>query len=309
MRLAVSTIALPQERQAAWLPKIAEMGFAGVEVSPAWTWGADITCPSNSQATAFRQMIQHAGLEIVGLHSLLQGQTEMGLFQGNQARKRAVEFVVRISQVCRDLGGRTLVLGGERFRGDLDVSSAWAALLSFLDEVLPRIENHGTLLCLDPVGSATADFCHRAVDCRILASYVDHPSLGYQLGSAAIVENDDLGHSTFAALRGKLDIFHVAEPDLLTLGSSKRIDHADFRRHLASISFRDWLCLHQRVGANPANELENSLRMLRRYYLRGDNLSLERLRNEAAAVSKTTVQFIPQPITGETPWNQTLTQS
>ncbi|WP_333875435.1 sugar phosphate isomerase/epimerase family protein [Methylobacter sp.] len=299
MRLAVSTIALPQKNQAAWLPKIAEMGFAGVEVSPAWTWGTGCTGPSNAEVTAFRQSAQQAGLEIVGLHSLLQGQTGMGFFQGSQARQSAVEFVVLMSQVCRDLGGRTLVLGGERFRGDLDDHSAWAELLNFLEGVLPRIENHGTLLCLDPLEPVTADFCHRAADCRMLIGYVDHPALGYQLDSAVIAANGDAGHTTFAALRGKLDVFHVAEPDLLTLGASQQIDHADFRRHLASISFREWLCLHQQAGAEPANELESSLRVLRHYYLRRDNLSLERLRQEAAAV-KATAQFIPQPIQEKT---------
>lgn len=192
--------------------------------------------------------------------------------------------------------------------GDLDDDSAWAALVCFLDRLLPRIENHGTLLCLDPVGPATADFCHRAADCRMLIEYVDHPSLGYQLNSVVTVENDDLGHATFAALRGRLDIFHVAEPDLLPLGSSRLIDHADFRRHLASISFRDWLCLHQRAGADPAAELENSLRLLRHYYFRQDNLSLERLRKEAATIGKAASQFIPQPLTGEYAWNPMLNQ-
>lgn len=170
MRLAVSTVALPQEEQAAWLPKIAEMGFAGVEVSPAWTWGAGSASPNNSETIAFKQAAQHAGLEIVGLHSLLQGQTGMGLFQGSQIRQRTVEFVVHMSQVCRDLGGHTLVLGGKRFRGNLDDHAAWIELRCFLDEVLPRIENHGTLLCLDPLEPTTADFCHRAADCRMLSS-------------------------------------------------------------------------------------------------------------------------------------------
>lgn len=294
MKLAVSTLALPRERPAEWLPKIADMGFAGVEVSPSWTWGTNGAEPDNSTVSVFRQKARQAGLAIVGLHSLLHGRTGMGLLQGAEARHKAVEFVVRMSQVCRDLGGRTLILGGERFRRTVGEHSAWAELAGFFDAVLPRIENHGTLLCLDPLGPASADFCRRAADCRMLINYLDHPSLGYQLDSAVIVANGDMGHSTFAALRGQLDIFHVAEPGLQAIASSKQIDHADFRRHLAAISFEEWLCLHQQAGAAPDDELENGLRLLRHYYFRRDNLSLDRLRQRTAAA----MQLAPQSITG-----------
>jgi sugar phosphate isomerase/epimerase len=271
VKLAVSTLALPAEGRSFWLPRLAALGFAGVEIAPFRTFGG-------AEADGFRRAAERAGLSVVGLHGLLREQPDLGLFRGGEARCRAEDRVVLLSQVCRDLGGRTLVLGGERRRGDLDERAAWEELLRFLDAVLRRIEAHGTVLCVDPLGPAEADFCRRAADCRMLVNYVDHPALGLQLSSAAIVENGDRGHAPFAAVRGRLDLFHADEPGLAALGTSGRIDHADFRRHLAAISYRDWVCLHQRAAADPAGELERSARALRAHYLREDNLSLERLR-------------------------------
>jgi sugar phosphate isomerase/epimerase len=279
MKFAVSNIALGEIGLDSGLPYVTELGFDGLELSLPLTWPNGVRQIGAEQITGLRRRAESSGLAVIGLHGLLDGALNGGLYRGEEAMNQAVETVIRASELCRDLGGRTLVLGGHRFRGDRDDSSAWAEILRFLEQVLPAIEDHGTMLCLEPMGPASADFCQCAAECRLLVNYVDHPSFGIQLGSAALLETGDLGHAPYAAVRGRLEIFHITEPGLACLGTTGRIDHADLRRHLAAITYREWVSLHQCPTERSWYSLAASAQRLQLYYLRPDNLSLGRLRH------------------------------
>jgi len=283
MKFALSTLALPAGTHGAWLPTLAQLGLSGLEVVPHHTWRGRDPASLGPEAAVLARAARLAEVEIVGLHGLLDDAPEAGLFQGKEALQRAVERIVQLSSVCRDLGGRSLVLGGQRWRGELDEMTAWGELLQLLDRVLPQIEGHGTVLCIDPLAPERADFCQRANECRLLVDYVGHPALGFQLNSAVMVANGETGHAPFSVLRGRLDLFHAAEPDLLPITTSGRVDHTDFRRHLAAISFREWVVLHQRATADVAPDLEQAARRLTYHYRRRDNASLVQLVAAGAA--------------------------
>lgn len=285
MKLAISNLALPAFDHGPLLPRLRELGVSGLEVAPAHTWAGG--APDAAAVTAYRQTADAAGLEIVGLHALLDDRPGLGLFQGDEVQRRAIDTLVQLSAVCRDLGGRTLTFGAGRRRGDLPARTAWAECGAFLERLLPLIEDHGTLLCFEPLGPADTDFCNTAAECRFLTDHVDHPSLGFQLSARGQVENNDTGHSAFAALRGRLDHFHANEPGLVALGSSGRVDHADFRRHLAANGYRDWITLVRRASADPLadplSDLDKCVGFVSDTYFREDNRSL-RLREAAKIV-------------------------
>jgi len=277
-KLAVSNLALPVHDSVRLLPHIRELGVRSLEIIPERVWrdtGDGLTADA---VTAYRREVETAGLTIIGLHVLLSGPSGFGLFAGRETLPRTVDYLVRLSSVCRDLGGKTLLLGGSHRRGDLPVKQAWNECLVFFEQLLPRIEAHGTVFCIEPLGPADADFCHTAAECRMLTGYVDHPALGLQLSAKAQIENHDSGHAPFSAARGRLDLFHANEPGLNVLGRSERVDHADFRRHLSAITYQEWVCLAQKVSADPLNGLRNGIQHLKQCYLREDNLSLHRLK-------------------------------
>ena len=251
MKLAVSNLALPAINHLHLLPALAEMGVGGLEIAPAHTWPDTWSELGATAIDLYRRAARGAGLTVVGLHALLAGRPELGLFKGHETRARTADFITHLSAVCRDLGGNTLVLGS-RWRGDIRERDAWVECRAFLDTVLPRIEGHGTKLCLAPLTPDDGDFCATARQCRILAYALDdHPALGLHLGAAAVTANGEMGHATFAGLRGRLDHFHADEPGLDVVGSTGRVDHPDLRRHLAAISYGDWVSLVQRPSPAP----------------------------------------------------------
>jgi sugar phosphate isomerase/epimerase len=273
MKLAVSNLALPARNHAHLLPRLRQMGLTGLEVVPsqAWADGAN-----SREISTYRYAVEGAYLDIVGLDQILAGRQEFNLLAGGETAQRTADELVRLSAICRDLGGRTLILGDGLERGSLPLDTAWIECRNFLEALLPRIEDHGTVLCFAP--RVPADFCGVARECRLLSDYFQHPSLGLHLNSLAQVENNDTGHSSFSAVRDRLDHFHANEPGLAELGSTGRIDHADFRRHLASISYRKWVVLKQRVSSDPLDGLSRAAASFCEWYLREDNRSLQRNR-------------------------------
>ncbi|QFY41516.1 sugar phosphate isomerase/epimerase [Candidatus Methylospira mobilis] len=276
-KLAVSSLALPVHDTLRLLPQVGEMGVRGLEVSPEQVWRGNERKPAANEVTSYRREVETAGLTIIGLHGLLSDRPGLGVFAGPEALQRTVEYLTGLSSVCRDLGGRTLVIGGSRWRGDLSIKQAWNDYLAFFERLLPRIEDHGTVLCIEPLGPGDADFCSTAAECRMLTGYIDHPALGLQLNAKAQVENNDAGHAPFSAARGRLEHFHANEPGFAALGSSGRVDHADFRRHLSAITYREWVCLAQKVSANPLQGLLSGIRHLKQCYLREGNQGRQRL--------------------------------
>lgn len=269
MKIAVSNLALPAFNHLHLMPALAEMGVGGLEIAPANTWPDTWRELGAAAIDLYRRAARRAGLTIVGMHAVLVGQPDLGLFKGREARDRTVDYLTHLSGVCRDLGGRTLVLGS-RWRGDTRERDAWFECRAFLEALLPRIEDHRTKLCLAPLGPEDGDFCATAAQCRMLTYALDeHPALGLHLGAAALAANGERGHATFAGVRGRLDHFHADEPGLIVVGSSGQVDHPDLRRHLAAINYFDWVSVIQRTapGADPLDDLRRGVRFATDRYL------------------------------------------
>jgi sugar phosphate isomerase/epimerase len=247
MPLAFSNLALPAFDHFSLLPELRALGVEGIEVAPDHTWPRPYFGQGFSarQVGAYRHAAQAAGLKIVGLHALLGGRPELGIFEDADTRHHTIEHLVHLSQVCRDLGGRTLIMDS-RWARNLETREAFLQCRAFLERLLPRIEEHGTMLCFAPLAPSDGDFCRLAPECLMLVSALDHASFGLHIGTAAMAANRETGHQHFAPRRGRLEHVHIDEPGLVALGSSDAVDHADMRRHLSAIGYDGWLSVIQR---------------------------------------------------------------
>lgn len=247
MRLAFSNLSLPAFDHKMLLPELRSLGVEGLEIAPDHTWprphfGQGF---SHTQVCSYGRAARGAGLQIVGLHAILGGRPELGIFEDACIRHYTIEHLVHLSGVCRDLGGRTLILDA-RWARSVATKEAWLQCRAFLERLLPRIEEHGTTLCFAPLSPSEGDFCRLARECLMLVNALDHSSFGLHVSTAALAANGENGHQHFAARRGRLDHVHIDEPGLAPLGSSGTVDHPDMRRHLSAISYDGWLSVVQR---------------------------------------------------------------
>lgn len=247
MKLAISNLALPAFDHSRLLPKLAGFGVAGLEVAPFHTWRVESDGVTSQDVREYRRMADLADLKIIGLHGLTENPLEIERLTQGAYKAKIMAQLLDLSIICRDLGGRTMILEARR-RGTLTDRAAWIVLRAFLDELLPQIENHGTVLCLSPLRRSETDFCASARECYMLTNAVDNPAFGLHLSAAALSGGGAPRHTTFAASRGRLELFHIDEPGRALIGATGEVDHVDLRRHLMSSTYQGWVSVVQASG-------------------------------------------------------------
>lgn len=254
MRIAVSNIALAAYDHAAELAGLAAFGIAGVEVAPSRVWRDTWHGLGAAQVERYRHTLEKAGLSVVGLHSLFYDHPELGLFREPELRRETLDYLVHLSAVCRDLGGRSLIWGGGRRRGAVTADDAIRETVAFMAELCPRIADHGTCLCFEPLGPQDTDFIHHVAEALAIVEAVSHPALAVQIDAKALVANGEAEPGTFQAATARLAHFHANEPDLGILGSSRTIDHAAMGTMLRQVGYDGWVTIEQRQ-LDPADAL------------------------------------------------------
>jgi len=269
LKLATSNIALPAFNHADELRRLPEMGFAGIEVAPSRVWNDTWNGLGPGDVKAYRRAVEAAGLTVIGLHSLFFDHPELGMFKGADIRKRTLDFLVHLSGLCRDLGGRTLIYGSKtaRTRGDLTPAEAHAEAVDFMAELCRRIDGHGTCFCFGPLEKNVADFINSALESLAIVEAVNDPGIGVQLDAKALVANNEASSAIFAATRDHLVHFHANDPGLGVLGTSGEVDHARLGRYLRDVGYGGYVSNEQiMAGDDPLGALGRGAEVLRACY-------------------------------------------
>ena len=269
IKLAVSNIALSAYDHAAELGRLAGFGLAGVEVAPSRAWTNTWHNLTPKMVRSYRKDVEDAGLGVVGLHSLFYDHPELGLFRDAETRAQSLDFLVHLSAVCRDLGGRTLIWGGGRRRGDVAEAAALTEAQAFMADLCRRIEGHDTCFCFEPLGPGETDFINSAFDALAIVEAVGHPGLRMQLDAKALVANGEATNEPFLAAAPHLVHFHANEPDLGVLGTSGAVDHAALGGFLRDIDYQGFVSIEQRMlnAADPLADVALSAAVLKECYL------------------------------------------
>ena len=245
--VAASTIALPPGNHDATLLQLAAIGVQALEVAPSRRWTDTWGGLQAQEVTAYRHVIEGAGLHIIGLHSLLFDHKDLLLFGDAACQRKLTDFLVHLSEVCRDLGGRTLIWGSGRLRGAVPEKTAQAIATDFMGNICHRIAEHGTIFCFEPLGPNDSDFINSALDALDICKAVNHPALAMQLDAKALVENDEVSSDIFAAVASDLVHVHANEPGLAVIGSSGTVDHTKIGTLLRDINYDGYVSAEQRM--------------------------------------------------------------
>ena len=234
--------------------RLPEMGFDGIEVAPSRVWEDTWHGLRPTDVEAYRKTVEVAGLRVIGLHSLFFDHPELGMFRGTDIRKRTLGFLVHLSGLCRDLGGRTLIYGSKtaRTRGALSLEDAHVEAVDFMGELCRRINGHGTCFCFEPLETDVADFINSGLESLAVVKDVSDPGIGVQLDAKALVANDEASPDIFRATRDYLVHFHANEPGLGVLGTSGNVDHAQLGRYLRDIGYDGYVSNEQIMVSDDA---------------------------------------------------------
>lgn len=245
--LAVSNIALSAYEHDAELTCLAPLGISGLEVAPSRVWRDTWRGLTPAHVSGYRRKVEAAGLQIIGLHSLFFDHPELGICKGPDIEPQTADFLKHLSALCRDLGGKTLIWGGGRKRGDVSYAAAMTETERLLEAVLPTFEAHGTCLCFEPLGPKDTDFLNSVLEIVPLVEKYASPGLRTQLDAKALVENDEVSIDIFKTAADTLAHFHANEPGLVCVGSSGTIPHADIAGLLNAIRYEGYVSIEQRM--------------------------------------------------------------
>lgn len=267
-RFAISNIALPAYDHTAHLPGLAEIGYRGLEVAPSRVWRDTWQGLGATQIDAYRKAVEAAGLRVIGLHSLVFDHPELQLFGDDASVRATQDFMVHLSALCRDLGGHTLIWGGGRRRGDVDIDTATARAIAFMDTLCERTRDHGTVFCFEPLGPKDSDFVNGVLEAKAIADAVGRDNLKIQIDAKALVDNNEVDPSIFNAVKADLVHVHANEPGLAVIGSSGSIDHARIGAMLADIGYTAFVSAEQRMLSEThfMADAAKSYEKLRRHY-------------------------------------------
>ena len=164
-------------------------GYDGVEVAP-FTLAPRITDVTRERRSELRKLAVDAGIEIIGLHWLLAGTQGLYLTSPDEGvRSATAEYIVRLAEAARDLGGDLMVFGSPKQRSLLPGVSRqqafdWAAAL--FRQVMPQVADYGITICMEPLSSAETDFINTCAEASELIDAVGHANFALHLDVKAM---------------------------------------------------------------------------------------------------------------------------
>ncbi|MDC0189704.1 sugar phosphate isomerase/epimerase [Rhodospirillales bacterium] len=269
MKLAASNIALPAYEHGKELEQLRQIGLEGIEIAPSRVWRDTWGGLSGADVELYKREIESAGLKAVGLHSLFFDQPDLGIFCNDKFQQKTLKFMVYLSEVCRDLGGKTLIYGGGRQRGQIPEKDAYHRAIDFCGTLCDRIKAHGTCYCFEPLGANKTDFINTIEDSLRIVRAVNSKSLRVQLDAEALAYNNEISEQNFLIAQPYLVHVHANEPGFQILGSTGQVDHAAIGRYLRAINYDGFVSIEQKmIGINnPIKALTKSVAVLSECYV------------------------------------------
>ena len=143
----------------------AGLGYTGLEVAP-YTLASSVDELSPATRRQFAQAVAETGMEIIGLHWLLAKTEGFHLTtEDGEIRNRTAAHLIKLVQLCAELGGEIMVLGSPQQRNfppSMDHASAQTNAVDCLKQVVPHLEKHAITLALEPLGPTEGNFWNQA---------------------------------------------------------------------------------------------------------------------------------------------------
>lgn len=188
MRIALCNEVLQSLPFTAQCALAAELGYAGLEVAP-FTLAADPMALTDAQAAAFRRQAADLGLEIFGLHWLLVAPAGLSIVSEDAAvRRRTVDVMKRLCELCALLGGSYLVHGSPRQRSVPAGSTreqAWERARDCFAQAAQAAAAAGVTYCVEPLSPRETDLLNTVGEAAQLVREIGQPSLRMMIDCSA----------------------------------------------------------------------------------------------------------------------------
>jgi sugar phosphate isomerase/epimerase len=212
----------------------ARAGYDFVEIAP-FTIAESVTAISAAQRTAIRESATRAGIGISGLHWVLVKTEGLHLTTPDAAiRARTAQYLVELVECCADVGGTRIILGSPKQRNVADGATyeqAWDWATETLRPAVRRAEDHGVVICFEPLSTAETNFVNTAEEGRRFAAQFASPAMSIILDVKAMCAEEKPIPQIIRESAGQFAYFHANDRNLKGPGFGE----VDFRPIAAAL--------------------------------------------------------------------------
>jgi D-psicose/D-tagatose/L-ribulose 3-epimerase len=166
----------------------AKLGYDGLEVAP-YTLSEEPQRLGSAQIAAARAAAEDAGITVTGLHWLLVKPPGLSITSRDDAvRRRTVDAMLRLIDLCAELGGRYLVHGSPQQRrieaGDTR-DAALARAKACFAAAAERAAKAGVVYCIEPLAPDATPLINTLEEAAALVNAIGNPALRSMLDCSA----------------------------------------------------------------------------------------------------------------------------
>ncbi|MBW3599178.1 MAG: sugar phosphate isomerase/epimerase [Planctomycetes bacterium] len=220
-----------------------ECGYTGIEIAP-FTIAKYAHDISPQRRAEVRKQIEDAGLETVGLHWLL-AHTE-GYYlttPDDRVRNTTSTYLAELARLCRDLGGRVLVLGSPMQRNllpNVDHDQAMQLASDCIQGALPVFEECDVVLAVEPLGPQEGNFLNTAEPGVRLMEMIGSPQVRLHLDVKAMSTESKPIPDVIRENAAHLEHFHANDPNRRGPGMGD-VDFVPIFQALREINYQGWV--------------------------------------------------------------------
>ncbi len=166
----------------------AKLGYDGLEVAP-YTLSEEPQRLGSAQIAAARAAAEDAGVAVTGLHWLLVKPAGLSITARDASvRKRTVDVMLALVDLCAELGGRYLVHGSPQQRR-IEAGDTREAALARAGECFARAAERaakaGVLYCVEPLAADATPLINTLEEAAALVNQIGNPALRSMLDCSA----------------------------------------------------------------------------------------------------------------------------
>lgn len=221
-----------------------DLGYTGIEIAP-FTMNNNAYDISPDERAKVRSQVEAAGLEMIGLHWLLAFTEGYYLTSPDETvRKKTAEYLSELARLCRDLGGRVLVLGSPKQRNlepiGISHEEGMQHAADCIGRALPAFEETGTVLAIEPLGPEEGDFLNKTEQGIELIKMIDAPCVRLHLDVKAMSSEERLIPDIIRASAPYVVHFHANDANRRGPGMGA-INFVPILAALREIDYQGWV--------------------------------------------------------------------
>ncbi len=268
IKLAVSNVCWYSKEIDNFLKLLISFNCQGIELAASMLWGEPVDS-SKEERLELKKKIDDVGLSLTGLQSLLYTRRDLLLFKNEITRQKTLDYLIKLMDLCFDLGGEVLVFGSPRNRsmGELPYDKAYTIAVDFFCKVGKEAGARNLFFCIEPLGKTEVDFINTVAEAeRLIKDTGNLKGLGLHIDVKSLIDENEVSMPYLTDSFGRAKHVHLNDPCLMPPGSTG-YDHTQIRNKMEGSGYSRFVSIEmRRQEPNVEDAVKKAIEYVKKIY-------------------------------------------